>query len=89
MKFIFTTNAEKTLSKLEKTIIQRIFKKIDFWAASEKPLEYAKKLEGHNLFRFRVGDFRIIASHDKKNDQIKVKRIAHRKEVYLSLDEII
>lgn len=90
MKFIFTTNAKKTLAKLEYQTIQRIFKKIDFWIASGKPLNYAKKIEGHeNLFRFRVGDFRILTSSEKEVGQIRVKRMGHQKEVYDSLDKII
>ena len=39
-----------------------------------------------DLFRLRVGSYRVIFKKDKKELVIIVVRIGHRKEVYLSLN---
>jgi len=40
------------------------------------------KLAGHDDFRIRVGDYRIVYAVDDENRLVIVARIAHRREVY-------
>ncbi len=72
MQFIFTSNAKKTLSKLDRQMVQRIIKKIRTWSDSQDPFKYAVKIESYDLYRFRIGDYRIVASYDKENERFKV-----------------
>lgn len=45
-----------------------------------------KKLKGEeNLYRTRIGDYRIVYEVRKKEIQVIVIKIGHRKEVYRSL----
>ena len=47
------------------------------------PAKKFKKLKGTlNIFRLRVGDYRIIYDVDETLMQIKVYRVRHRKDVY-------
>jgi len=42
-----------------------------------------KKLKGHkDIWRIRVGDYRIVYTVDDREMVIRVGRIAHRREVY-------
>ena len=72
-------NAIKDLKKLEISISNRIYKKVD--ELIENPLSKdIKKLKGMNAFRLRVGDYRIIFEIEK--DIICVLKVGHRKDVY-------
>jgi mRNA-degrading endonuclease RelE of RelBE toxin-antitoxin system len=41
-----------------------------------------RKLAGHDDYRIRVGDYRIVYAVDDENRLVIVARIAHRREVY-------
>lgn len=42
-----------------------------------------KKLAGHSgLFRYRLGDYRLVYYLDQKNKKILFLMVSHRKEVY-------
>jgi mRNA interferase RelE/StbE len=47
-----------------------------------------KRLAGskENLYRLRVGDYRVIFKKEEKQLVILIVRIGHRKEIYWSLD---
>ena len=64
MKFYltYTPSAEKDLTALPKAIARRIVDKMDWFVAQQDPLSFAKKLQalGKPLYRFRIGDYRVI-----------------------------
>jgi len=53
-------------------------------AALENPRQLGKRLKGAyaDLWRYRVGDYRIICELRDEELLVLVVRIAHRKEVY-------
>lgn len=73
----------KFLEKLEKEISKRIFNKII--ATKENPLRYFIRLEGHNFYKLRVGDYRVIADINQSLKLIEIRLIWHRKGVYNEL----
>jgi mRNA interferase RelE/StbE len=76
--------AQKELKKLPAFWRQGIIHKISLLEKTPFPPNY-KKLKGlENLFRIRVGDYRVIYELDLKQRTIAVLRIAHRREVYKS-----
>ena len=60
-------------------MVNRIEEKIDFFAHQESPLLFSKSLGG-GLYRFRVGDYRVIFYIE--NDMIYVYKIDRRDKVY-------
>mgnify|MGYP001297252296 FL=1 len=85
-KVIVDDNVFKTLQKLDKPVTARI---IDFienrLATAENPRVLGAVLQGAKLgeyWKYRVGDYRIIASIDDSQITITVVRIGNRKEVY-------
>ena len=56
---IFTTPAERVYRKLARDVQQRILAKADLLADEPFP-SGVEKLTGHDAYRVRVGDYRII-----------------------------
>lgn len=79
---IFSDRAEKELSQLDLGVRRRIIKAIEQLA--ENPLKKAnvKKLAGSELYRLRVGDYRIVFDSHGKTKRIRIILLGHRKEVY-------
>lgn len=79
--FLVTDDFEKDLKKLDANKAERVKEKLRFIRVQENPLFYAKKLQGYkDIFRFRVGDFRLIFRL-QKNTLIFLK-VSHRKDIY-------
>ena len=74
----FDREAVEFLSKLDKPLRKRIFKKIH--DSKFNPSRYFDKLKGRDDYRMRVGSHRVIADIDK--DRIRITLIGHRKNVY-------
>ncbi len=51
---------------------------------AENPRKSGKELKGNKakLWRYRVGDYRIICDINDKEKKLSVLEVAHRKEVY-------
>ena len=81
----FTDQVYKTLSKLDKytakMLINWISDKLD---GIENPRIYGKALSANlaGLWRYRVGDYRIIAKIEDDKLIILIVTIGHRREIY-------
>jgi mRNA interferase RelE/StbE len=80
----FTKQAEKQFQSLDKHTQSKIKK-----AISEKlltnPNIYLKSLLGDKsgLYKFRVGDYRLLCFKERSELVIMVVKVRHRKDVYL------
>ena len=75
-------SARKELESLSDNLIARIVPKIDSLAADPRP-SGTKKLRGYkDLWRIRVGDYRIVYIIDDDRKMVSVTRVAHRRDVY-------
>ena len=81
----FLPAAEKELAKLgrreAKRIIQTLKTRI---AASDNPRAVGSALTGEfgGLWRWRIGDYRVVARIEDERITVLVVRVAHRREVY-------
>ena len=84
MKLEFSETAKKTFSKLDKSVQRRIKNYLDDIVQLENPRSRGKALVGNlvNLWRYRVGDYRIICDIQDEKILITILRIGHRKDVY-------
>ena len=77
MEVILTNKAQKDLEKLDHLIKKRIIQKIENF-------ETGKSVDisglGKNLFKIRIGDYRIIIK--KQEEKYYVLRVGHRKNIY-------
>ena len=84
-KVELTNKAKKQLSKMDKTTA----KFITSWLRKnlencQNPRQYGKSLTGNRSgeWRYRVGDYRIIADIQDDKIVILVLEIGHRREIY-------
>lgn len=84
MKLEFSEAAKKTFSKLDKSVQRRIKNYLDDIVQLGNPRSRGKALVGNlvNLWRYRVGDYRIICDIQDEKILITILRIGHRKDVY-------
>ena len=84
----YLPEAEKQLAKLDKYIQKRIKKYMDEVATLEDPRSRGKGLLSNlsGLWRYRVGDFRIICQIKDAQLVVTVVRIGDRKEIYKIYD---
>lgn len=74
-------SAKKELFALEKDILQKIDQVIMKLKENPRPFG-AIKLKGWNLYRIRVGDYRILYTINDKDKIIEIIAIGHRKDIY-------
>lgn len=72
--------AGKELGALDKQIGRRVVRLLR--ERSGEPRRQATALVGSQLWRWRVGDYRIVAEIRDAEELILVVRIAHRRDVY-------
>lgn len=82
-KVDFTPQALENITKLDRTVIERITKKVE-WLSESLDVVSPQALKGkfHNMFKLVVGDWRVIYTADFANKIITVHLIGHRKEIY-------
>jgi mRNA interferase RelE/StbE len=82
----FAESAAKSLSKLEPAVARRITRFLrERLATSPDPRKLGAALKGGELgefWKYRVGDFRIIADIQDHRVRILVVRVGNRKDVY-------
>lgn len=76
-------DALEDLSSLGKAEAIRIVKKIESHLVKD-PLNLGKPLSGNlaSLYRYRIGDYRVIYQIFKNELIVVVVRVGHRKDVY-------
>jgi mRNA interferase RelE/StbE len=82
---VLTQTAEKELQKLPSRIIEKIIAVLKSLEENPRPAG-CKKLKGYkNLWRARMGDYRIIYAIEDVIMLIDVREIGHRKDIYNKL----
>jgi len=75
-------SARRELEKLSDQLLARIIPKIEGLASNPRPAG-CKKLRGYrDLWRVRLGSYRIIYVIDDELKRVSVTRVAHRRDVY-------
>ncbi len=82
-RIVFKKSAEKEIEKLSQKVTSRISPVIDKLAANPRPYG-SKKLEGkkEEIWRIRVGDYRIIYLIEDVIKIVEIRKVGHRKDIY-------
>jgi mRNA interferase RelE/StbE len=79
---VFTRSARKELQGLPLATARRILSATEKLGANPRPVG-VKKLQGaKDLWRLRVGDYRVIYAIDDPRNLVDVRVVRHRKDVY-------
>lgn len=81
----YTATARKQLRKLDRQIAKRIVDYLDRRVATAKsPQTHGKALTGPlgDLWRYRVGDYRIMVELRNEVFTVLVVRVGHRGDIY-------
>lgn len=84
-KVVYEKKALKSLSKIDKSQRNIILSWIDKnLVDTDDPKKYGKALKGNlkEYWRYRVGNYRILADIDDKQIKIIIFNIGHRKDIY-------
>lgn len=78
----FKASVQKDLKKIDNAMGKKIIEKI-YSALSKNPkIGLPLKGNGKGLWRYRIGDYRIVYKFNDEELWILVVHIAHRKDVY-------
>ena len=78
----FKPSAEKSLAKLPTDLQKRIVRAVELLAENPRPHRVVKMEGDENLWRIRVGDFRIVYEIHDSVLLVMVLRVGHRREAY-------
>jgi mRNA interferase RelE/StbE len=81
----FTSTVEKQITKLDRQAQARILRFLrERVRGAENPRQLGKALHGERqgLWRYRVGDYRIICEIRDTENKMTVLVVGHRKKIY-------
>ena len=84
-KIEITRGAEKQIKKLDRAAQAAILRFLrERLQSAENPRQLGKPLQGEKggLWRYRVGDYRLICDIQDRKITVLVLRVGHRKDVY-------
>ena len=86
-RVLFLDSVEEDLKKVDKSIRKRLLDKIEKTLAQD-PRSLGKPLTGpfSGLWRYRIGNYRVIYKIAEAEILIIVARIGHRKEIYRRME---
>jgi mRNA interferase RelE/StbE len=78
----FARSARKELETLPASMVARVFSRIEALVDNPRPVG-SRKLQGEkNLWRIRVGEYRVIYSVDDRRRLVDITAVRHRSEAY-------
>ncbi|MEJ0001289.1 MAG: type II toxin-antitoxin system RelE/ParE family toxin [Verrucomicrobiota bacterium] len=83
-RVVLSRSATKELENLPHVVADRVVARLEALESSPRPAG-ALKLKGANLWRLRVGDYRVVYALDDAAKVVDVVIIQHRKDVYRDL----
>ena len=78
---LLKASAEREMAGLPAQVHDRVVKRLLRLAEQPRP-PGAKKLQGTDAYRTRVGDYRILYEVDDRQARVIVYSVGHRRDVY-------
>jgi mRNA interferase RelE/StbE len=84
-KVILKPSVEKDLRSLPREVVKRVFRRIERLKDDPLPRQSLKLSGAEQLYRIRVGEYRIVIGVDKEHLQVTIHHVRHRRDVYRQL----
>jgi mRNA interferase RelE/StbE len=81
-RVLFKTSADRSLKRLPQNVQRRIVGDVEMLAHNPRPSVVVKLIGAENLWRIRIGDYRVVYEIHDDRLVILVLRVAHRKDIY-------
>ena len=81
-KVLISRQAGKEIKKLPKATIPKVYTKIKALADNPRPSGVVKLTSFENLWRIRVGSYRIIYSIEDDIQIVDIREVVDRKDAY-------
>ena len=81
-QIIIKPTAEKSIRKLDRDTQRRVTRLLEALALEPRPGGVVKLAGADNLWRVRIGDYRVVYEIHDNRLVVLVVRVAHRKDVY-------
>jgi mRNA interferase RelE/StbE len=78
----FARSARKELEDLDASTVKRIFPKIENLSQNPRPHNCVKLQGRGNLWRIRIGVYRVIYTVDDSKKLIDIIAVRHRRDAY-------
>ena len=81
-EIVFARSARREIEDLEARTVERVMRKVEGLAADPGPSGCRKLVGRNNLWRIRVGDYRVIYAVDDDRRLVDVNAVRHRSKAY-------
>jgi mRNA interferase RelE/StbE len=75
-------SARKELEGLPTALVGRVWSRIEALAVEPRPRGSRKIMGARNLWRLRVGDYRVVYSVDDQEQLVDIVAVRHRSSAY-------
>lgn len=82
---IFKPSVEKDFRRLPKPVVPRVMERMESLRDNPLPHQSLKLAGAEQLYRVRVGDYRVVYGVDHDAKQVIIHHVRHRREVYRGL----
>ena len=79
---VFARSARRDLEQLQTVMARRVFSRIEALASDPRPPGCVKLQGAADLWRLRVGDYRVIYSIDDGARLVDISAVRHRRDAY-------
>jgi mRNA interferase RelE/StbE len=81
-KVVFARSARRELEGLEASVARRIIARIETLTTNPRPPGCVKLQGAADLWRIRIGDYRLVYSIDDDASLVDIRVVRHRRDVY-------
>lgn len=78
----FARSARRELGSLDAPVVGRLFPRIEGLAGNPRPQNCVKLRGRRNLWRMRVGDYRVVYTVDDDEKVVDIIAVRHRRDAY-------
>ena len=78
----FAKSARKELERLSEPLLTRIIGRIERLGGNPRPVGCKKLVGAEDLWRIRIGDYRVVYSVDDARRLIDISAVRHRSDSY-------